>query len=133
MFDFFLDSETTQIDSKYPDDIRVIIDSNIVGKDNLISFISQGIGSPYSGDNWDGLYDALADLSWCQGRIVRIIHFELPELSIKDMSIYLSLLQSAIGVWRSSKKSNNPPTLGCLGLIVSFSNHIKQTIESFLV
>lgn len=103
MIEFVSIEEYRAMRKGHPGYIYVLIDNAIIGKESLIKTISHGIGSPYSGDNWDGLDDTLRDLSWIRDNTVCIMHSSLPVLSLKDTSIYFSILNNTDTSW-----SNNP-------------------------
>ena len=122
MFVFLSTSEIQFLQAKYPDDIFVIIDSRIKNKEDLISFYSISINSPYSDDNWDGLEDALMELSWLQNSYVRIVHYELPILPKQELNTYLSILRNVDSIWSTSRiVAKNSSFQGCNGVIVYFN------------
>lgn len=99
MFEFLSKTEILLLQVHYPDDIFVLIDSSIKNKDELLSFLSERLYSPYLNDNWDGLEDVLLDLSWLSVAHVRLVHYDLPSLSEQELNIYLSILQNIDSIW----------------------------------
>ena len=103
------------------------INNNVKGKRHLISTISRGINSPYICDNWDGLDEALRDLSWMSEHEVRIIHYDLPLLLDPDMRIYLTILKTIEEYWVTIEDNvqNN-----CKLMNICFPDSLKDLILS---
>ena len=102
------------------------INNNILGKENLISTISRHINSPYISDNWDGLDEALRDLSWMSEQEVRIIHYDIPLLSSPDMRIYLKILNNIEEYWKTITLKNNRKQVNIYSL-----DSLKELIPKF--
>lgn len=86
--------------------MKINISDKICGRQNLINFIEEGLGSPYENDTWDGFRDCIGDLSWVSDTNVEIIHESLPVLDQSDMSIYLNLLYETVMSWRLDSDKN---------------------------
>lgn len=125
MFVYLPNSELVHLSNKGPEDFIIIIDKSIVGKEELISKISHGVNSPYLEDNWDGLEEALSDLSWILNGTVRIIHLDLPKLSEGDLKVYVSILKVVVNGWENSDKN-----VYLQDLKVYFPDSLKQRIEN---
>lgn len=124
MFIYLSESELFQLSCNSPKDIIITVDNSIIGKKELISKISHGINSPYLEDNWDGLEEALSDLSWIFDGTIRIIHQDLPRLSDTDLIVYVSILESVVHSWDSTNKNVYRQDLK-----VYFLDSLKQSIE----
>lgn len=75
-----------------PDRPDVTIDQTVQGKAMLLERLADGLAFPdYFGDNWDGLIDCLSDLSWVQAAEVIIDHSAVPQLSARDLRLYLEV------------------------------------------
>ena len=123
MFYYLSNVEIQQLTSEFTEDVLIEIDRSIVGKTELISLISSGIRSPYSQDNWDGLEEALQDLSWIPNKTVNIVHRDLPVLSKPDLHIYISILQSVVESWSTYHER----------LKVFFTEYEKGIIENITI
>jgi RNAse (barnase) inhibitor barstar len=79
-----------------PDKADVTIDRSAQGKQDLLAGIAQGLSFPdYFGENWDALIDCLSDLSWVQTPETIIDHAGIPQLSTRDLRLYLESLIDA--------------------------------------
>jgi RNAse (barnase) inhibitor barstar len=74
----------------------VTIDRSSQGKQELLARLAQGLSFPdHFGENWDALIDCLSDLSWVQAPEIVIDHAEVPQLSTRDLRLYLESLIDA--------------------------------------
>ena len=74
----------------------VTIDRSSHGKQELLARLAQGLSFPdYFGENWDALIDCLSDLSWVQAPETIIDHANIPQLSTRDLRLYLESLIDA--------------------------------------
>src|SRR5437667_12734004 len=86
----------------------VTIDRSILAKLDLLARIARGLHFPeYFGENWDALIDCLSGLSRLHAGEVVIDHASLPQLSAKDLRLYLESLAAAA----IRKTSDNRPRL----------------------
>lgn len=133
MFGYFSDSNNL-IMTKCRGDLIIIIDNDIIGKTNLISTISRSLESPYPNDNWDGLHDALLDLSWVQKKNVKIIHRDLPSLNHSETLVYLSILKSIDTHWTSLEMGDIQSSIinGCGRFRVFFPLRSKDLVDYYL-
>lgn len=128
MFIYFTHSELAHIlnEAANNENLIITIDKSVIGKKGLISKISQGIISPYTDDNWDGLEEALCDLSWILRGTISIIHQDLPILSDHDMKLYVSILKAVANSWEKCDIS-----IDCPNLKIYFEDSLKQNIENY--
>lgn len=49
---------------------------------------------------WDDLYERLTDLSWLPAGGTTLVHASMPQLSPRDLSVYVSLLYDVIQDWQ---------------------------------
>ena len=129
MFEY-LSAEQLAREAKTPDAHIVVIDSHLIGKRDLIDALSEGIESPYVDDNWDGLEEALRDLSWLPVPKVTIIHYGLPDLNDEEMEVYVDVLRCADMEWiryRSEKEKYEG-----MGIKVCFDENLKTVIEKYI-
>lgn len=122
MFDYLERSNIEDIINQSSDAIHIIIDDSIYGKAELINTINSCINSPYSDDNWDGLQEALIDLSWLKQTVI-IAHFDLPKLGRIDQCTYLSVLRYAVTEWTNELHPS---------LKVYFVSQLANTVETIL-
>jgi len=130
MFIYSNISDLRKVISDYHDDIIVSINRHAKGERGLIDAIALAIDSPYDNDNWDGLTEVLYDPFWLKDKIVRIVHFELPELSDDEMHTYLSILKYIDDKW--SNKPSQRVGHHCLGLIIYFNAEEKTIVETII-
>ncbi|MDP3156512.1 MAG: barstar family protein [Archangium sp.] len=72
------------------------VPGGVSDKGQLMSLLKDALDFPnYFGRNWDALSDCLCDLSWLAAGPVMLIHDELPQLSEKELRIYVDILASA--------------------------------------
>ena len=129
MFEY-LSAEQLAREAKTADAHIVVIDGNLVGERALIDAISEGIESPYENDPWDGLYDALLDLSWLPIPKVTIIHYGLPDLNDEEIEVYVDVLRCADMEWiryRSEKEKYKG-----MGIKVCFDENLKPVVEKYI-
>jgi RNAse (barnase) inhibitor barstar len=116
----FLDSVIEDDESRYVAALREKMDS----KDMLLGELSGKLKMPkYFGNNWDGLYDMLCDLSWIKERVVVIFHADLPRLPPTDMSSYLRLLAESAENWKPHENHE---------LIIAFPKGYEVAVASYL-
>ena len=130
MFECCSDYDLQQLIDNNQNVLCVTIDKRIKGKDNLISFISHAVSSPYINDNWDGLYDALLDLSWLPKINIFLIHKDFPDISYTDLRIYLSLLKAIDKNWQATILMEGYDSIGCIGLSIYFPLWTRSIIET---
>ncbi len=71
-------------------------------KDALFEALDRQLHLPsYFGMNWDALDECLRDFHWIQTRRIVIVHLDLPALDVKDLVIYLGILDDSVAYWRS--------------------------------
>jgi len=93
----------------------------IVGYDALLKAYYDKLNFPgYFGFNWDALRDCLGDFSWIETNQIILIHDCLPQLSKKDLKIYLTILSEASSDWKSGEKHQ---------LEIVFPQELKPRIE----
>ncbi len=80
----------------------------------------------YFGFNWDALWDCLCDLDWIVQNEIVIIHSCVPNLSFKDLSIYLEILCDMAEGW---KKDDG---FGPKEIRIYFKNKDRDVINHFL-
>jgi hypothetical protein len=85
----------------YPSSRVVLIDDFLQSERAVIDRIEKALDAPYEKDNWDGLRDAISDLSWLNCSSVVLVNKSLPKLNGWDMKIYLELLYGASSEWES--------------------------------
>lgn len=79
----------------------VLVDDSLKSEQAVIDRIEKALDASYDKDNWDGLWDAIRDLSWLNSRSIVIVHKSLPALNGWDMKIYLEMLYDASSEWDS--------------------------------
>ena len=124
MFEFYPIEILDTIKENDKDCLIITIDSSIVGKRGIIDHIEKAIQSPYVKDNWDGFDEALGDIWWLTDPHIRILHYELPLLSSKDLSIYIHCLYNAFPFWEMQ---------GYYDIKVFFVENLKERVENSLV
>ncbi|HZI11831.1 MAG TPA: barstar family protein [Myxococcus sp.] len=76
----------------------------VSGKEQLMLVLEEALQLPdYFGRNCDALSDCLRDLSWLPPGLVSMVHDTLPDLSPKDLRIYVEVLATAVGNWQPRK------------------------------
>lgn len=94
MFLFRTKQELKHLSKIYPNDIVIYIDKIISSDQELREVINKAIESPYGiTDNWDGILEALGELDWWTSKTVRIVNLDLPNLTKRNIDIYLSVLK----------------------------------------
>jgi RNAse (barnase) inhibitor barstar len=79
----------------------------------------------YFGFNWDALSDCLRDLQWIKEKRVLIVHEDLPNLSDKELFLYIDVLQYCMEDWEIYKGPYEKHDLD-----VVFPLKAKQRIET---
>lgn len=88
----------------------------------------------YFGDNWDAFSDCLLDLDWINKKDIFIIHRDMPRLSLKDVQIYLEVLQHAMVTWADDEtevRSQLYPDFVPHHLTVFFPNKMESLITAY--
>ena len=129
MFHYLSLSEIQELVNSNINDVFVSIDHNAKGERGLIDTIANALNSPYKDDNWDGITEVLIDPFWLNDQVVRIIHYELPDLSDDEMRVYLSILKYISDEW--SKKEDFRPGAHCPDLIIYFRSDLKNEIDQY--
>lgn len=83
-----------------PDDagVRTVRVAAGLDKEQLLTTLAAQLEFPaYFGRNWDAADECLRDLSWIPERRVRLLHAELPAVSV-----YLAILRDALVYWQGS-------------------------------
>ena len=115
----------------HPSDLNIIIDKNIVGKNNLIDVIYRGIESDYTDHSWDGVDEALQDMCWLSDRTVRVVHLDLPDLQQHDLEVYMSVIKDADESWHGeNRKEWSYPANFEVHFI--FAEDLKDKVEAIL-
>lgn len=66
-------------------------------KQTLLCEVGEKLAFPYwKSPNWDGFNDWISDLSWIPRTRVLMLHDGVPQLSRKDLLIYLETILSAM-------------------------------------
>ncbi len=126
MFIFLAKHELLELSQKYPEDIILHINRHIKGARELRTVINQAIESPYGNeDNWDGIYEALGDLSWWTKKNIRIVHTSLPCLMESEMETYLSVLYDNDFFWEELMLKRSVTNKQ---VIVYFSVELKEKV-----
>lgn len=89
---------TDSFPEKGEGDLHVNVDSSFRNKADLIDYMEKETSSPYhDGDNWDGFFDSITEMSWFDSiNNFYILHESLPQ--IEQIHIYLDILNLA-DVW----------------------------------
>lgn len=95
-------------------------------KQELLKQYNDKFHFPYFGYNWDALWDCLCDLDWISQNEIVIIHSCVPNLSSKDLSIYLEILCDMAEGW---KKDDG---FGPKEIRIYFKNKDRDIINHFL-
>ncbi len=61
-------------------------------KEDLIMYYYRLLKLPIHSPNWDAFDEGLADCTWINSDKVSLVHKNLPDLSLKDMHVYLDIL-----------------------------------------
>lgn len=130
MFIYSTTSELQGTINEHHDDVIVLIDRQAKGERGLIDTMALALKSPYKDDNWDGITEVLIDPFWLDGKIVRIIHYELPDLSNDEMKTYVSILKYIDEAWKN--KSSRSAGRHCSDLIIYFNSEYKEYVESLI-
>ena len=76
------------------------VPAGIESVDELYEALSEALHLPdYFGHNWDALDEVLGDLSWLAPHRVVIVHADLPDLPVEQLTVYLDVLRTAIDEW----------------------------------
>jgi len=78
--------------------IKIATIGNTCGVEELFNELDKKLDFPYFGCNWDALQDLLRDLSWLKEKHIMVVHPNLPNLSPKDMNIYMEVWKDAINL-----------------------------------
>ncbi len=111
------------------------------GKEDLISSIEQGLDFLVGGTNWDSLDENLATGEWAKKNKIVINHNLVPELTEKDLNIYLSILNDNSAIYDYNNKDIlfSELNIGDLlksdlkwALIVIFPEKFKEKISDII-
>jgi RNAse (barnase) inhibitor barstar len=76
------------------------VPAGISSVDELYDALTEALHLPgYFGRNWDALDEVLGDLSWLAPRRVVIVHADLPDLPVEQLTMYLDVLRTAVDEW----------------------------------
>ncbi|MDT0178006.1 barstar family protein [Enterobacter sp. BRE11] len=77
------------------------LDPLISNTDELLKSLYYLLWFPgYFGFNWNALEDCLRDFNWINENKIIIVHDVLPNISKKDLKIYLEILRDTALNWR---------------------------------
>ncbi len=67
----------------------------------LMDAVAEAMKFPkYFGENWNALSDCMRDFNWLEEKDVFIVHKELPNLEVDQLSIYVEILNDAVNDWK---------------------------------
>lgn len=73
---------------------------NISLLDELLKSLCYALWFPgYFGFNWDALFECLRDFDWIPYKTIVLVHSDLPNLSDRDLKIYLEILRDSVLDW----------------------------------
>jgi hypothetical protein len=71
---------------------------------SFLRMLSEKLCFPdYFGFNWDALSDCLRDFHWIIPKKIIIFHSILPNLPVKDLKIYLRVLNFCVNDWKANE------------------------------
>ena len=113
------------------------VPSDPTNKQELFSAYGAGLNAPngYFGANWDAFQDMLLGLDWVREYKVFLRHSALPNLSDKDLSIYLNVLRTSARDWNSPKTielKEQFPDFVAHELIIEFQSDLDAKVTSLL-
>lgn len=74
---------------------------SVNSKMELFKNLSNSLNFPdYFGYNWDALLDLFLDFTWIEEKTIVIVHEDVTGLDVKDLSIYMMIVNDCIEVWK---------------------------------
>ncbi len=81
------------------------VPAGLTGSEALLQALYDGLQLPgYFGFNWDALSDCLQDFHWLQERAVVLRHRDIPALPLRELRIYLEVLEEAVSSWQAGEQ-----------------------------
>ncbi|MBU0577369.1 barstar family protein [Patescibacteria group bacterium] len=114
--------------SKKTNRIILHIPKTITKKTDLFDVFERGFQFPYFGRNWDALNDCLNGFEWIKEKSeIMVFHTDLPQLSDKELHIYLDILLHCVNSWRTCEGS-----YVCHVFNVVFPESVEKSIYKIL-
>ena len=98
---------TSDITSLRGDDAVVMeVPQGLADKKALLSWYAKALAFPgYFDFNWDAFGECMRDLSWIKERRLVLYHRSIPlESSLRDQTIYVEVLASAVRNWKAGEE-----------------------------
>lgn len=79
---------------------HVAVIADVTSVSGLFAAINAALCLPEGAvDSWTSLYERLTDLSWIRTGATSLVHVSMPQLSPRDLSVYVGLLYDVIQDW----------------------------------